>query len=342
MKQIEKIATMNVGVTPAGLAITPDGKYLYVANNNNYSIDKSDSVTVLDLKKNLPLTNILDPSFDGPYTITIHKNRAYVTNSGGTTITIIDTECNQVIGTIDGFDGPSGMVIKGHKAYVNNYGAGHPKNSGEGNTVSVVDLKSKQIIETLEVGLAPAALALSPNEKYVYVVNYVDGNPGTGTMSVIKTRNNSVQLYALGGFSGPFSIAITPDGRKALVTNFGSNNFEPYGTTVSVVNLKTLKIIKSIEVGIQPSVVAIYGDMAYVCNYNTLYAYVQTTPPPTQYLNLTPGQGTVNVIDLESYKVLSTVEVNQSPGFIVVSPDGKYAYVSNYTSNTVNVLKLFC
>ncbi len=31
------IATVNVGVTPAGLAITPDNKFAYVANNNNAS-----------------------------------------------------------------------------------------------------------------------------------------------------------------------------------------------------------------------------------------------------------------------------------------------------------------
>jgi DNA-binding beta-propeller fold protein YncE len=39
----------NCGVTPAGIAITPDSSSAYVANNNNYTITGSDSVTVLDL-----------------------------------------------------------------------------------------------------------------------------------------------------------------------------------------------------------------------------------------------------------------------------------------------------
>jgi len=340
------VDTMNVGVTPAGLAITPDGKYAYVANNNNYSI--VDSVTVLDLRTNLPLTTILHPSFNGVYTITINKNKAYVTNSGGTEISIIDICTNKVIKTIQGFDGPSGMVIKRNIGYVNNYGAESPLPSGNGYTVSVVDLKKNIIIDTLAVGsavnpyTAPAALAISPDKKYVYVINYADGNPGTGNMSIIRTKDNNVNMNAVSGLSGPFGISITPDGTKALITNFGSNNFEPFGTTVSVVDLYKLKIIKTINVGIQPSGVAITscGDRALISNYNTLYAYVQTTPPPTQYLNLTAGQGTINVINLKTYKVEKTIPVGQSPSYIVISPNDEYAYVSNYTSNTVTVVKL--
>ena len=33
------IATINTGVTPAGIAITPDSRHAYVANNNNYGIE---------------------------------------------------------------------------------------------------------------------------------------------------------------------------------------------------------------------------------------------------------------------------------------------------------------
>ena len=75
------------------------------------------------------------------------------------------------------------------------------------------------------------------------------------------------------GFSGPFAIAITPDGTRAYITNFGSNNFSPYGTTVSVLDLKRNGIVSTIGLGIQPAGVAITpnGLFAYVTNYNTQY-----------------------------------------------------------------------
>ena len=293
------VATINTGVTPAGIAITPNSRYAYVANNNNYGIIGEDSVSVIKLKNNTIKTTIFDSTFNQPYTITISPDgtRAYVTNSNSTTITIINTKTNTVIGVINGFDGPSGMVIThdGTRAYVNNYGGPEGVGSGNATTVRIVDLINNTIIgQPITVGLAPAALAISPDGKYVYIINYVDGNPGTGTISIIQTSDNSV-INTINGLSGPFAIAITPSGKYAYVTNFGSNNFAPIGTTVSIVNLKHNSIVKTIDLGIQPSGIAIspHGHWAYVSNYNTLYADGQN------FTGLTAGQGTVNIINVK-------------------------------------------
>lgn len=334
------IATINTGITPAGIAITHNGHYLYVANNNNYGIAGQDSVSVLDLKHNLPSQIIFDSSFNQPYTVTINHagTRAYVTNSNSTTVTIINIMTNQVCSVIDGFDGPSGMAITSDDsfAYVNNYGGPEGLGSGNGRTVSVVDLNSNTIIETITVGLAPAALAISPDDLFVYVINYVDGNTGTGTMSVIRTCDDTV-IETVTGLSGPFGIALTPSGKHAFISNFGSNNFAPIGTTVTAINLQSYEIVATINVGIQPAGIAITpdGDLAYVTNYNTLYM------DGTDFTGLTAGQGTVNIIDTHAKKVLSpTIAVGQSPDAITISSCGKYAYVTNFTSNTVTVIKL--
>jgi YVTN family beta-propeller protein len=334
------VATMATGINPAGLAITLDNRFAYVANNNNYGLMEEDSVTVLKLKDNTVKTTIFHSSFNQPYTITINPagTRAYVTNSNSTTIAIIDIHTNTVIGVIDGFDGPSGMVITpdGTKAYVNNYGGPDGVGSGNGTTVRLVDLNTNTIVGSpITVGLAPAALAITPNGKYVYVANYVDGNTNTGTITVIKTDLNNV-VNTISGFSGPFAIVITPDGKYAYVTNFGSNNFEPIGTTVSVVKLKTGMIVETFEVGIQPSGIAITPNCryVYVSNYNTLYA-------GSNFTDLTAGQGTVNIIDTKKHEVIApTIVVGQSPANIAIAPNGKHAYVTNYTSNTVSVIAL--
>jgi len=333
-------ATMSVGVTPDDIAVTPNNRYAYVANNNNYGIAGQDSVTVLDLKHNTLKTTIHDASFQEPFRVAISPDgkRAYVANSNGTTLSIIDTKHNRVMGTIGGFDGPSGVVItpNGKYAYVNNYGGPGGVGSGNGTTLSVVNLKTRQIVGTVVVGQAPAALAMSKSGKFVYSINYVDGNPGTGTLSVIKTKNNSV-VHTIPGLFGPFGIAVTPDDKHAYVTNFGSNNFAPIGSTVSVVRLHHHpKIIKTIALGIQPSGIAITpnGRHVYVSNYNTLYA-------GPGFTNLTPGAGTVNIIDTRTNKVVApTIEVGEAPNTVTVSSDGKFAYVTNFISNTVNAIRL--
>lgn len=342
------IATVGVGFNPHGVTITHNGRLAYVANNNNNSVPGGNTVSVIDVATNTLVTTISDPSFNEPYTVTFSADdsTAYVTNSGGTTITIIDVATNTVTGTIGGFDGPSGMVIlpDGVTAYVNNYGAGFPNPSGAGNTLSVVDLSLNAIVDTITLSLvllqpaAPAAVAMSPNGAFVYSINYgcSDNVLGAGTMSVVRTSDNTV-IATIPGFSGPFSIAVSPDGTRAYVTNFGSNNFTPVGTTVSVVDLTTNTIKTTINnVGIQPSGAALTPDGKYlfVTIYHTLYL-------GPNFTNLTPFQGLVKVIRTCDNKILSpAIIVGDSPSQVAITPDGHYAYVTNYSDDTVSVISI--
>lgn len=335
------IATIGVGNSPAGIAITPDNRFAYVANNNNAGIPGGNTVSVLNLETNTVQQTISDASFNQPYTVTINASgtKAYVTNSNGLTISIIDIATNTVTGVITGFDGPSGMVIapNGNFAYVNNYGSSGGVGSGNGTTVRVVNLNTNTIVGSpITVGLAPASLAITPDGAFVYVINYVDGNPGTGTISIIQTSTNTV-VGTIPGFSGPFAIVIAADGKHAYVTNFGSNNFSPVGTTVSVVDLKTNTISAVITVGTQPSGIALApnGRFAYVANYNTLYL-------GPGFTDLTAGTGIVTIIDVCTNTLLlcPVLIAGESPDAIAISSDGTHAYVTNYTSNTVSVFNI--
>ncbi|AUC15971.1 hypothetical protein BTO06_12765 [Tenacibaculum sp. SZ-18] len=342
------IATTNVGVSPAAMVMKSKSKHLYVANSNNYSIKGSDSVTLIDGNTFMPLKTITDSSFNQPFGLTLSKDESklYVANSNGTTISVIDTETNEVNSIIDGFNGPSAMVIHPHKkiGYVINYGAIPKRPSGKGNTVTVVNLEQENIFKEIQLHphgespAAPAAIAITPDGENVYVANYVTGNPGTGTVTKISTSTHTI-INEVKGFFGPFSIQIDTEGKNAYVTNFGSNNFEPYGTTVSVLNLEDNSVTEIPTGGIQPSGLALSKDGRFglVSNYNTLYS--SNTPNLT---GLTAGQGTVNIIDLQSNKLHPiTINVGQAPGSISISPDGKYAFVSNYIGNTVSVIKIY-
>jgi YVTN family beta-propeller protein len=325
--------TIPVGVTPTGMAITPSGRFLYVANNNNYNLPNGDSVTVIDLQQQCAVATIHDSSFKEPYTITIHGCRMYVTNSSSTTVTVVDTNTHQVVGVIGGFDGPSGMAVteNGRTGFVNNYGSSAGAGSGNASTVSVVCLSSNENRGIIRTGLAPAAVALSPcGGSYLYVICYQDGKPGTGTMSVVRTADNVV-VRTVTGFSGPFDLVVSRD--LVAVTNFGSNDFSPIGTTVSIVDRSSHQIVRTVQVGLQPSGIALSADggRLYVANFNTLYA-------SPDFKNLTPGQGTVSVVELcESPHSPGCIVVGQSPHAVLVTPDGRFVCASNFTANTVTV-----
>ena len=47
------------------------------------------------------------------------------------------------------------------------------------------------------------------------------------------------------------------------------------------------------------------------------------------------------IIDVKKRKVIApTIVVGQSPDSVTIAPNGKHAYVTNYTSNVVSVIKL--
>lgn len=339
-------ATFNVGVNPSALAITPDNRWAYVCNSNNYEIKNEDTVTVLDLKKCVPKLTLHDASFVEPYRLATDGEYVYVCNSGSPataeaqgTVSVIEIKTNTVTGIIPGFDGPGNIALYKDRAYVTNYGAPGGVQSGNGKTVSVVDLKGRKIIHTITVPQAPAAVAVSPNGLFIYVISYVDGEPGTGILSVIDVQ--ALQITAsIPGLSGPFSLILSKEciPKYAYVSNFGSNNFAPFGTTVSVIDLRRHRIKRNITVGIQPSGLALSpnGDYLFVSNYNTLYA-------KANFQNLTPGEGTVNIIYNPSRKgqvISPTIPVGQSPSTITLSPDGQTLFVCQYVQNTVMAICL--
>lgn len=104
----------------------------------------------------------------------------------------------------------------------------------------------------------------------------------------------------------------------AYVTNGGSN-------TVTVLDVKYLRVDRTIAVGHDPDGVAISPSRNEVYVVNTGYK---------------GGNGSVSVIDAETNRVVAAIPVQQQPHFIDVDPTGKLAYVPNSGSNTVSVINL--
>jgi YVTN family beta-propeller protein len=100
----------------------------------------------------------------------------------------------------------------------------------------------------------------------------------------------------------------------AYVTNGKSN-------TVSVIDLRTFALAKTIPVGMDPTGVA--------ANRKKNEIYVVNT-----------GSNNVSVIDAEKNSVVATIGVHGRPYFIDVSEDGRRAYVANSGSANVSVIDL--
>lgn len=87
------VATVAVGRSPFGIAITPDGTRAYVVNVSD------DSVSVIDTASNTVVATVGVGVFPTGVAITPDGARAYVANEGSNTVSVIDTATNTVVAT---------------------------------------------------------------------------------------------------------------------------------------------------------------------------------------------------------------------------------------------------
>ncbi|HII92052.1 MAG TPA: beta-propeller fold lactonase family protein, partial [Methanosarcina sp.] len=104
---------------------------------------------------------------------------AYITNSEGNSVSVIDATTNKVTTTIPVGSNPIGVAINpnGTKVYVVN---------ARSSDVSVIDTATNSVVATVRAGNFPQGIVVSPNGKKVYVTHRYSNN-----VSVIDTGENT-------------------------------------------------------------------------------------------------------------------------------------------------------
>ncbi|MGA9190006.1 MAG: PKD domain-containing protein [Methanosarcina sp.] len=271
-------AMIPVGNYPRGVAVTPDGKKVYVTNYYN--------IFIIDATKNKVTATIPVGNYPSGVAVSPDGKRVYMPhsdmgNSSNNTILIIDTATNEVTATIPVGISPTGVAIApdGSKVYVANSGS-YPSYEG---TVSVIDTATNTVIATIPVGNYPHEVAISPDGKRVYVACDEGSNNGIYVIDAVKNKVTAT-IPVGDSLSG---VAVTPDGKRVYVTKGLSN-------TVSVIDTSTNKVTATIPVGDSPSGVAVTpdGSKVYVINYIS---------------------NTISIIDISTNKVTATMNVGHRP-----------------------------
>src|SRR5882724_637795 len=184
------VATIPVGLYPAGVAISPNGAFAYVANFN------SNSVSVIDTATNTVTATVTVGT--NPLGVAITPNGAftYVTNYTSHSVSIISTTTNSVVATLP-MGSPAWGVAStpsGAAAYVTNPGS---------NSVSVINTATNTVVASVAVGCGPTSVAITPDGSFAYTSNFLTGN-----LSVIDTTTNMVVDTVQAAGTEPLGIAI--------------------------------------------------------------------------------------------------------------------------------------
>ena len=233
---------------PAGLAVTGDGRQLYVANVWGDRVSCADlagkaEVTDIVLGANTnhlalaPLPSsadadseaatrreeaslyLADPRDTFPYACRLdeRRQRLYVSLWAQSAVAVIDLKSRAVVGRWPTQDHPCEMLLNrsGKRLFVVN---------ANRNTVSVLDPDTGRVTETIWAALypqsppgsTPNSLALSPDDKLLFVAN-ADNN-AVAVFDVEKPgKSRSLGFIPVGWY--PTSVRVTPDGKRLLVAN---------------------------------------------------------------------------------------------------------------------------
>jgi YVTN family beta-propeller protein len=202
---------IQVGSSPAAIAITPNGATAYVANTG------SNTVTPINTVTNIAGTPIPVGTSPSGIAITPNGTTVYVANSGSNSVTPIPTATDTAGTPIVVGSAPLGVAVTPDGKFL------YAANSASA-TVTQVAIATNEPTATITVGSTPKEIALMPNGMTAYVTN-----SGSDTVTPISVATNTTGTPIQVGAS-PDGIAVTPNGTTVYVANSGSNSVTPIPT----------------------------------------------------------------------------------------------------------------
>ena len=297
------VANVRVGKMPHNVQVSPNGKQLWVTNNGESAqsvapvhqgmgkgehdtMSKAGAVWLIDTGSDAVIAKVPVGLHPAHVVLTPDGRFAYVTNGGDNTVSVVDTAVQRVVATIQVGKFPHGIRVSpdGKQAYVANL---------KGDTVSVIDTGSQKEIAQIPAGKGPAQVGFSENGRLAFVSLSEEG-----AVAVIDLATRRVVRKIRVG-AVPIQLFATPDSRTLLVANQGSRK-KP-SKTVSMIDLESFKVTKTVETG--------FGAHGVVVDRDGRYAYITNTYADS-----------VSVIDIQAQKVVATIPVGKGPNGISVRP----------------------
>ncbi len=234
-------ARIKTGIHPETMKITPDRRYMVVANNQD------EYASVIDLSTN---TEIAKPrvsdenSGASDVDITPDGRFAYITAIYTSEIAVIDLKSMERVSVIKGFPAPSAIAISpdGLLACVVNI-AGNNRFR-----VSILETGTHKAVGHIAVGQQPNYITLSPKGRLAFVSNYF-----SQTVSVIDIAKRSLIKDIKVG-QEPGDSALSPDGRFLFVADYGGGIDTG---TLSVIDVEKLEKVDRIKFPRYPRAIAV-------------------------------------------------------------------------------------
>jgi YVTN family beta-propeller protein len=242
--QAKKVAaTIPIPPGPHGMALTPDGRALYVSS------DGASTVSLIDTSGDRLKQNIEVGRAPHGLSVTPDGSLVLVAVYGEDRVALIDTATNQVAARI-AVAKPHNIAIRsdGRTAYVASQEPGKFE-------LTVIDIPSRSVVRSVPLDKTPRALEFSPDGKYLYFTQ-----AGLSAVAVLDPNGDRIMTQIAVGAS-PHYANFTRNGRLGLTVSQGPGELAIFSTASNTVSA-------TFKVGKLPHWVAASGDSrtAYTTN----------------------------------------------------------------------------
>ena len=176
--QMKVVHRLIVGASPHHLVVQPDGKYVWVGNDDDASV----SVVATDTHEVVATI----PVGLGHHELVVTRDSRYVavTNQDSNTVTVIAVRSLASVGTVDVGQRPHGIAYGpfSHSFYVANEGDG---------TVSVIDISKGRVTDTIPSGRGVRTIRFDNEGRLAYALNRI-ANTATIIDSTINTAIDTI------------------------------------------------------------------------------------------------------------------------------------------------------
>lgn len=232
-KTFAPVREYKSGTDPEVVTVSPDGKRLYLSNED------AGNASVVDVATGRHLATLIVGTEPEGVTVSPNGKLVYVACESSNTVTVIDAKAQKVIANILVDARPRATIFSrdGRRAWVT---------SELRSSIALVDPSTHRVLKRLKLTSTdrPVGMVLSPDEKRIYVAT------GRGNSVLVLDREALKVTTRIATGARPWYLALTPDGRKLYVANNLSN-------TISVIDTGTLHVVKTIVGGDGPWGVAL-------------------------------------------------------------------------------------
>ena len=230
------VAKVPVGMHPAHVVLSTDGRFAYATNGGD------NTVSVVDTGMRQAVATIPVGAYPHGLRISPDGKEAYVANLKGGTVSVIDTQARKEVAQIAVGKGPAqtGFTADGRLAFVS---------LSQENAVALIDPATRKVVARIGVGTVPIQLYATPDGKTLFVANQGTKQKPGKTVSAIDLQARKVATTLQTG-AGAHGVVVDRDGRYAFISNL-------YANTVSVIDVKSLKVLKNVPVGRSPNGISV-------------------------------------------------------------------------------------